>query len=299
LAPTLLESELFGHERGAFTGAVARHTGRFEAADGGTLFLDEIGEIALSVQVKILRVLEERRFERVGGRETIETDVRLIAATNRNLRQMVAEGTFREDLYYRLNVVKIVLPPLRERKGDIPLLLDRFLKEFAAENNKPVPLITPDARDAMLAYDWPGNVRELRNVVERLVVLSRGPEVTRTDLPQELREAAPPRRNTTGSQIPSAPGTASSLSLQETERRLILQALEVANGDRKLAAQQLGISPRTLHRKLNEYGLRRLVPPGRRGRRARAPTGPLQGTADRMPGEPTSEAPASAERRPV
>ncbi len=271
LSPTLLESELFGHERGAFTGAVARHTGRFEAADGGTLFLDEIGEIPPEIQVKILRVLEERRFERVGGRETLEVDVRLIAATNRDLQRMVGEGRFREDLYYRLNVVAITLPPLRERAGDIPLLVDRFLKEFAAENGKPIPTLTSDAMDALMSYSWPGNVRELRNTVERMVVLAKSDRLTVRDLPPAIREQVRHRSGT--SPAFSDDMAASTLSLEEAERRMIMRALESGNGNRTRAAQQLGISPRTLHRKLNAYGLRNAVPAGRRGRQPRTDSG--------------------------
>lgn len=251
LSPTLLESELFGHERGAFTGAVERHTGRFEAADGGTLFLDEIGEIDPSIQVKILRVIEERRFERVGGRETIETDVRLVAATNRNLRQLVEEHKFREDLYFRLNVVTITLPPLRARAGDIPLLVDRFLKEFAAENGRPPPALTPDAMDALTAYPWPGNVRELRNAIERMVVLARGDRLTVRDLPPAVREHLRMRERT--AEPPETAG--GSLSLEENERRLIRRALELTGGNRVRAAKELGISRRTLHRKILAYGL--------------------------------------------
>jgi DNA-binding NtrC family response regulator len=268
LSPTLLESELFGHERGAFTGAVARHTGRFEAADGGTLFLDEIGEIAAGVQVKILRALEEHRFERVGGSDTVEVDVRLIAATNRNLPQMVAEGRFREDLYYRLNVVTIVLPPLRERAEDIPLLVAHFLQEFSAENEKPTPVLSPEAMDMMLTYPWPGNVRELRNAIERMVVLAKGDRLTVRDLPPALREHAQSR--TGGAKATAEDGRPSAFSLEETERRMILRALEAVQGNRARAAEQLGISRRTLHRKLNEYGLRNVAPAGRRGRRAHA-----------------------------
>ncbi len=261
LSPTLLESELFGHERGAFTGAVERHQGRFELADGGTLFLDEIGEIDPSVQVKILRVLEERRFERVGGRETIEVDVRLIAATNRDLRKMVEEKKFREDLFFRLNVVAITLPPLRERLGDVPLLADRFLKEFAAENGKPPPTLTPEAMDALTAYAWPGNVRELRNAIERMVVLARGDRLTVRDLPPAIRESA--RNGAVGARPAGAAGSSAGFSLEETERRTIERALAAADGNRVRAAKALGISRRTLHRKIAEYGL---SVPARRGR---------------------------------
>ena len=248
LSKTLLESELFGHEKGAFTGAAERRSGRFEMADGGTLFLDEIGEIDAAVQVKILRVLEEHKFERVGGNETIEVDVRLVAATNRNLKKMVEEGKFREDLFYRLYVVNIHLPPLRERMGDIPLLTQHFLQEFATENQKPVAGITPDAMDLLSAYRWPGNVRELRNVVERMVVLARSDKLTVRDLPPNIRELAGGKQ--TGVTL------GGNLTLEAAEKQLMIQALKQHDGNRTLAAKQLGISRRTFHRKLNEYGLR-------------------------------------------
>lgn len=243
-AESLLESELFGHEKGAFTGATERRRGRFELADGGTLFLDEIGEIDPALQVKILRVLEERRFERVGGTETIEVDVRLVTATNRDLRQQVAEGKFREDLFYRLFVVNVTLPPLREREGDIVLLARHYLQELAAENGKTITGITPEAMDALTAYSWPGNVRELRNVIERMVVLSNGEKLTVRDLPAALRgpaRAAAPR---------------SGSALRDAERQMIIDALRRHKNNRTRAAQELGIHRRTLHRKLNEYGLR-------------------------------------------
>ena len=245
LAPSLLESELFGHEKGAFTGAVERRRGRFEAADGGTLFLDEIGEIDPSVQVKILRVLEERRFERVGGSQPVDVDVRLVAATNRDLGRMVAEGKFREDLFYRLFVVNLVLPPLREREGDLVLLTQHFLKTLAAEHGKKVQGIAPDAMDALAAHSWPGNVRELRNALERMVVLSSGERLTAKDLPPALRAPAGRRDAPTSGSV-----------LRDAERRLIEEALRRSKGSRTRAATELGISRRTLHRKLNEFGLR-------------------------------------------
>ncbi len=262
LAPTLLESELFGHEKGAFTGASERRRGRFEMADGGTLFLDEIGEILPAVQVKILRVLEEHRFERVGGQQTLEVDVRLIAATNRNLRRMVEERQFREDLFFRLNVVSIVLPPLRERAGDIPLLVDRFLKEFAEENNRPAPALAPEVMDVLVSYAWPGNVRELRNAIERMVVLGRGDRLTLRDLPPPIRPAA---TATTQTRLPGAVSPdGGTLTMDQMERQLILTTLEQNAGNRVKTAGVLGISRRTLHRKLKEYGL---AGTGRRGRR--------------------------------
>lgn len=247
LTPTLLESELFGHEKGAFTGATERRPGRFELADGGSLFLDEISEIDSSVQVKILRVLEERTFERVGGRDSLEVDVRLIAATNRDLRKLVDEKKFREDLYFRLNVVIIDLPPLRDRRDDIPLLAQRFLEEFNRENQKQVEGLTPDCLDALTAYAWPGNIRELRNVIERMIVLARQNKLTLRDLPPSVRESVQGRS--------PAASPASGLSLEEAERNLIIKALESCRGNRTKAARQLGISRRTLHRKINEYGL--------------------------------------------
>ncbi|MCZ7592331.1 MAG: sigma-54 dependent transcriptional regulator [Kiritimatiellae bacterium] len=245
LSTTLLESELFGHEKGAFTGATERRKGRFELADGGTLFLDEIGEIDAALQVKILRVLEERRFERVGGTETIDVDVRLVVATNRDLKQMVAEGKFREDLFFRLDVVTLQLPPLRERVGDLPLLAQHYISVLARENGKKLDGITPEALHALSAYDWPGNVRELRNMIERMVVLSRGDRLTLRDVPPHLRSD--------GSAAP-LPGGA--LSLEANEKQMIVRALKANDGNVTRAAAELGISRRTLHRKLNDYDLR-------------------------------------------
>src|SRR6059036_3305044 len=191
LSPQLLESELFGHEKGAFTGAHERRIGRFEQANGGTIFLDEVGEIDPGTQVKLLRVISEQRaFERVGGNQTLRADVRLIAATNKNLEKLVEKGTFRDDLYFRLNVVRITMPPLRERKEDIPILVRGFLRHFCKENNKPVLELAPDAMDALLTYDWPGNVRELRTAIEHGVVMAIGPEITLRDLPMAVRQAA-------------------------------------------------------------------------------------------------------------
>ena len=249
LSKTLLESELFGHEKGAYTGATEQRPGRFEMADGGTLFLDEIGEIDPAVQVKILRVLEEHKFERVGSSTTMEVDVRLLAATNRDLKQMVADGKFREDLFYRLYVVNIHLPPLRERGSDIPVLAQHFLQEFAKENQKAVTGLTPDALDLLTAYQWPGNVRELRNVMERMVVLARNEKLTVRDLPANIREL-------TGGGKPAGGALAGNLTMEAAEKQLMIQALKQHDGNRTLAAKQLGISRRTFHRKLNEYGLR-------------------------------------------
>ena len=253
LSPQLLESELFGHERGAFTGAHERRIGRFEQANGGTIFLDEIGEIDASTQVKLLRVIsEERAFERVGGNQTLRADVRLIAATNKNLEKLVAEGKFRDDLYFRLNVVHITMPPLRDRKEDIPLLVRGFLRHFCKVNEKPLLELTAEAMNALLTYNWPGNVRELRTAIEHGVVMARGTKMTLRDLPPNVRAA-------TGAELPGGitPAKAfgeksSALDLHETEKRLIMQALATTNGNITKAAQKLGISRRTLHRKINE-----------------------------------------------
>ena len=252
LNPTLLESELFGHEKGAFTGATERRQGRFEMADGGTLFLDEIAEILTSIQVKLLRVLEERQFERVGGHQTLDVDIRLIAATNADLGAMVTAGTFRKDLFFRLDVVAITLPPLRKRTDDIPLLFTHFLKEFNSRNNKQIENISPEAMEMLTAYSWPGNVREFRNVIERMVVLARTPHLTVRDLPLSLKTAVqnenPNLDHGKGHAHHTEPA-----SMAEGERMMIYAALKKHQGNRTLAAEQLGISRRTLQRKLKEY----------------------------------------------
>jgi DNA-binding NtrC family response regulator len=253
LSPTLLESELFGHERGAFTGATERRIGRFEQANGGTIFLDEIGEINPMTQVKLLRVMsEEHAFERVGGNQTLHADVRVIAATNKNLEQLVREGKFRDDLFFRLNVVRITMPPLRERKDDIPLLVRNFLRHFSKVNEKEVVDLAPDAMDALLTYDWPGNVRELRTAIEHGVVMASGDRITLRDLPSAVRAVAGKNlpRGISPSQAFGA--KARPLDLHETERKLILQALATTKGNITAAAKKLGISRRTLHRKINE-----------------------------------------------
>jgi two-component system NtrC family response regulator len=244
LAESLLESELFGHERGSFTGADRRRIGRFESADGGTLFLDEIGEISPAVQVKLLRVLQEHEFERVGGNQTLNVDVRLVVATNRDLKKLVEQGKFREDLYYRLNVISVTLPPLRERKDDIPALAMHFLRRFALENGKPVERIDPDAMRVLRAHQWPGNVRELENVLERAVVLVEGTVVTTRHLPSEFED---PKRDDGG--IPRIPGA----SLADLERYAILHTLEAVGGSTTQAAQILGISVRKVQYRLREY----------------------------------------------
>ena len=253
LSPQLLESELFGHERGAFTGAHERRIGRFEQANGGTIFLDEIGEIDASTQVKLLRVIsEERAFERVGGNQTLKADVRLVAATNKNLEQLVADGKFRDDLYFRLNVVHVTMPPLRERKEDIPLLVHSFLRHFCKQNEKPLLEISAEAMNLLLTYNWPGNVRELRTAIEHGVVMASGSKISVRELPMSVRQA-------TGAALPGGVTVAkafgqksSALDLHETEKRLIMQALATTNGNITRAAQKLGISRRTLHRKINE-----------------------------------------------
>jgi len=253
LSPQLLESELFGHEKGAFTGAHERRIGRFEQANGGTIFLDEVAEISPSTQVKLLRVIsEERAFERVGGNQTLRADVRLIAATNKNLQQLVREGKFRDDLFFRLNVVRITLPPLRDRKEDIPLLVRGFLRHFCKINDKPFADLTPDAMDALLRYDWPGNVRELRTAIEHGVVMATGSKITLRDLPTAVRLAAGAASARGISAGKAFEEKSSPLDLHQTERRLITQALATTNGNVTAAAKKLGISRRTLHRKINE-----------------------------------------------
>jgi two-component system response regulator AtoC len=246
LAPTLLESELFGHERGAFTGAHERRIGRFEQAQGGTLFLDEIGEIDATLQVKLLRFLGERSFERVGSSKTLSADVRLVAATNKNLEELVKTGNFREDLFFRLRVVEINLPPLRERTGDIPLLARKFLQEFAKGNHKPVNDFTANALEWLMNYSWPGNVRELRTAMEHAVVLCRGDKISMRDLPRQISIGA---KNET-QLLPQ-----NDLTVKEAEKQLIVRALKETDGNRTLAAKKIGMSRRTFHRKLHTYHL--------------------------------------------
>lgn len=257
LAPTLLESELFGHEKGAFTGAHERRIGRFEQAQGGTLFLDEIGEIDATLQVKLLRFLDVRTFERVGSNKTLTADVRLITATNRDLQEMVREGKFRKDLYYRLCVVEVMLPSLRERPSDIPLLATSFLTESAQANGKSVTGFSSEALDALQSYPWPGNVRELRAAVERAVVLSRDSVVGLRDLPPDVRQPRQPAAHGSaeaphGMSAAEAPG---SVTIHDAERNLIIEALRETGGNRTEAARRIGLSRRTLHRKLHEYHL--------------------------------------------
>jgi DNA-binding NtrC family response regulator len=249
LAPTLLESELFGHEKGAFTGAHERRIGRFEQAQGGTLFLDEIGEIDATLQVKLLRFLGERTFERVGSNKTLAADARLIAATNKNLEELVKAGTFREDLFFRLHVVEIHLPPLRERAGDIPLLAQSFLREFARENGKPVNDFTAEALERLMNHPWPGNVRELRTAIEHAVVFCRGEKISARDLPPSARSGG------TGRLSETPLSQRNDLTVQEAEKQLIIHALKETGGNRTLAAKKIGMSRRTFHRKLHTYHL--------------------------------------------
>jgi len=241
----LLESELFGHEKGAFTGAAASRKGRFELADGGSIFLDEIGDLPLHLQVKLLRVLQERQFERVGGTRTIPVNVRVLAATHRNLEALVREGRFRDDLYYRINVVTLLLPPLRERREDLPPLIEHFLTRFAGKNGKTIRGLTREARDALLRYDYPGNVRELENLIERAVVLTRDEVIGKSDLPLTLDE------QTAESDAPAGLVAA----VEGLERRMIRDALSRAGGVQTRAAELLGISERVLRYKLSKYGL--------------------------------------------
>jgi Nif-specific regulatory protein len=246
LPETLIEAELFGHEKGAFTGAQARKKGRFELADGGTLFLDEIGDLSLATQVKLLRVVQEREFERLGGTTTIQTNVRLLTATNRNLEQAIAEAAFREDLYYRLNVFSIFVPPLRERKDDILLLADHFSEKYAAEHHKPIRRISTPAIDMLTSYHWPGNVRELENAIERAVLVCDGQVIHGYHLPPTLQTA-------------EASGTIARTSLAEAvnsyEKDLIVDALKTAQGNRAKAAKLLSTTERIMGYKVKKYAI--------------------------------------------
>ena len=243
----LIESELFGHEKGAFTGALRQTRGRFEMADGGTLLLDEISEIPLGLQAKLLRVLQEREFERVGSGYTLKVDVRVVATTNRNLDEEVKKGRFREDLYYRLNVVKVEMPPLRDRRDDIPLLAAHFMQKYAAENGKKIDGIAPKALSLLCDYPWPGNVRELVNFMERAVVVAQSNILLPSDFPKELILGI-----SAGGEDRLRPG----VTIEEMEMRLILKTLEAVDGNKTKAAQMLGVTARTLHNKLADYGLK-------------------------------------------
>ncbi len=249
LNENVLESELFGHEKGAFTGADRTRRGRFELADGGTLFLDEIGDISLNTQVKLLRVLQEFTFERVGGSESIHVDVRIIAATNKNIEEAIQQGTFREDLYYRLNVVTIDIPPLRKRREDIPPLLDYYLKKFSHENSNTTLSFSKEAWEILLRYDYPGNVRELENIVHRAVVMSRGAMITLDDLPQTIQHKEP--EITAQHPVASLPER-----IKKLEKELIFDALQKFNNNQSKAAASLGISERTLRYKLKKWGIK-------------------------------------------
>jgi DNA-binding NtrC family response regulator len=240
-----LESELFGHEKGAFTGAVSKRRGRFELASGGTLFLDEIGEIDQNIQIKLLRVLQEKKFERVGGEQTVEADVRIVTATNKDLKAEIEKGNFREDLYFRLNVVNIHVPPLRERKDDIPLLAAAFLKEFADENGKKIEGIQEKARSRLYAYEWPGNIRELRNCIESAVVMCQSNIITVDDLPPALRGASD------DGWIRIRLGA----NMKECEKIIIHETITHCDGNKSKAAETLDIGRKTLLRKLEDYGL--------------------------------------------
>ncbi|MFT5698412.1 MAG: two-component system response regulator HydG [Desulforhopalus sp.] len=245
LVENLLESELFGHEKGAFTGAEKRREGKFVQADGGTLFLDEIGETSQAMQVKLLRVLQEQELQRVGGEETVSVDVRIIAATNRDLEQEVDKGRFREDLYYRLNVVLLTVPPLRDRSSDIPLLVTYFAKKFAKKNRRQLENITDDCMKYLSQYSWPGNVRELENAIERGVILMRGTELTEKSLPLPIQKLSLTNNIETG---------AEPTSLFEVEKKMVIKTLDETDGNKSEAARRLGITRKTLQNKLNKYG---------------------------------------------
>jgi DNA-binding NtrC family response regulator len=237
----LLESELFGHEKGSFTGAIRRKTGRFELAHGGTIFLDEIGEVSPPTQILLLRVLQDHRFERVGGEETLEVEVRVIAATNKNLMEEIRKGTFREDLYYRLNVIPIFVPPLRERKDDVPLLASHFLQKFCQEKGKDVTSISPDVMEILLAHSWPGNVRELENVIQHAIIIAKQEKILPKDLPQYLLQQPLPTKQL--------------ISLQDHEKNLIMKTLEETNWNKHQTAKRLKINRSTLYGKMKRYGL--------------------------------------------
>jgi len=246
LSEGILESELFGHEKGAFTGADTQRKGRFEYADRGTLFLDEVADLPESTQVKLLRVIEQREIMRVGSNTPINVDVRLVAATNKPLEKLVEEGRFREDLYFRLKVVTVSLPPLRERREDIPLLIDAFVQEFARQHGREIKEMTPGAREILVHQEWPGNVRELRNCIESMVVVSRDPVLDTDDLPSDLAPVAP-----RAATVRLAPG----MTIRDAEQQLVAETLEATGGNRAEAARMLDIGERTLYRKLKEYGM--------------------------------------------
>jgi two-component system NtrC family response regulator len=247
LPESLIESELFGAKRGAYTGATSDRAGRFEEADGGTLFIDEVGEIPLSTQVKLLRAIQNREFQPVGSNESKRLSARIVAATNRNLEEMVEAGEFREDLFYRLRVIYVKLPPLRERKADIPSLINSFIERFASDNNKEIAAVSRDAREALIRHDYPGNIRELENAIEHAVVLSRGPIINLSDLPEHLRKQS-------GSSAPEQGRL--DRELETLERRLIREALTEAQGNQSRAARLLGVSERRLRSRLERLGMK-------------------------------------------
>jgi Nif-specific regulatory protein len=247
LAESLLESELFGHEKGSFTGALAQKKGRLEVAEGGTVFLDEIGELSPALQVKLLRVLQEREFERVGGTKTIKLDIRVITATNRNLEEAVSQGTFRQDLYYRLNVVSLEMPPLRKRPEDIPLLANYFAAKYGKKCNRRVLGISSQAQARLVGYDWPGNVRELENAIERALVLGTTERILPEDLPESILEAA---------SIVSEPATKYHEAVVQTKKQIILSAMAQASGSFTEAAKILGVHPNYLHRLIRNLDLK-------------------------------------------
>ncbi|MFZ3044939.1 MAG: sigma-54 dependent transcriptional regulator [Desulfatirhabdiaceae bacterium] len=251
LTETLLESELFGHEKGSFTGADKRREGRFKQADKGTIFLDEIGETSAAMQAKLLRVIQEREIQRVGGEETLSVDVRILAATNRNLEEDVKNGKFREDLFYRLNVVMLRIPPLRERQDDVPLLAQHFLAKYATKNHKRVKGFSPLAMDMLLKHPWPGNVRELENVIERAVILLLDEHITEKELPATVTESYAEK----GEWLAPAQPVAANRSLEEIEKEAILATLEASAGNKSETARRLGINRKTLHKKLKDYGI--------------------------------------------
>jgi two-component system, NtrC family, response regulator HydG len=251
LTETLLESELFGHEKGSFTGADKRREGRFMQADKGTVFLDEIGETSTAMQAKLLRVIQEREIQRVGGKETLSVDVRILAATNRNLEEDVKTGKFREDLFYRLNVVTLRIPPLRERQDDVPLLAQHFISNYATKNHKRVKGFSPLAMGMLLKYPWPGNVRELENVIERAVILLPDEHITEKELPATITENYAEQ----GDWVASAQPVAANRRLEEIEREAILATLEASAGNKSETARRLGINRKTLHKKLKDYGI--------------------------------------------
>ncbi|MBI5739634.1 MAG: sigma-54-dependent Fis family transcriptional regulator [Nitrospirae bacterium] len=251
----ILESELFGHEKGAFTGAINTRIGRFELASNGTLFLDEIGELAPSLQVKLLRVLQEKEFERVGGIKTIKVDVRIIAATNRDLDKAVKESMFREDLFYRLNVIPVHLPPLRKMREDIPLLIEHFVTEIAKRKKKEPPKISREAMECLVEYKWPGNVRELENLIERLIILKEGDAITPSDLPERFSEKRKMPRVFTKAQSLSSDGVDLNVMLDEIENNMIIQALEISKGIKSKAASLLGLNRTTLIEKMKKKSI--------------------------------------------